>query len=294
MAKVAQAAGLSAPAFAFWQALGAGLCLAAGAIASRQPVFDRHLLRYSALAGLTGIALPNLFIYLAVARLGAGLAGLSFAFPPLFTMALAALLGMERLTLRRASGITLGLCGVLMIAVPRGGLPASADPLGLLFALLAPLSLAVGNVYRSRAWPPGAHPLPLAAGMLLAGAAELLPAVVLTSGGPPQDGSTALPLAAAVLATAVAYVLFFQLQRLAGPVYLSQVGFVITPTSLVLGMLLLGERYGPWVWAAMAIVFAGVALTGSQPPGLGRRGRRAGRPQGTGERPAGLDRRQGA
>ncbi len=264
LAKLAASQGLSAPAFAFWQALGGGLGIALACRWRRQRMrWDTWHLRYYGLAGLTGIALPNLLVFQAVPHLGAGLASVVYTFPPLFTLALAATLGVERLAWRRAGGILLGFVGTLMIVLPDRGLPASVSPHWLFIALLAPLCLAVGNVYRSRDWPPQGHPLPLAAGMLLGGAAELLPLLPLQGGALPATGTGAVLLAAAGAATAPAYMMFLELQRRAGPVYLSQCGFVITLTGLAVSDLLLGEHYSPWVWAAVATVFLGVILSTS-------------------------------
>ncbi|HLN23459.1 MAG TPA: DMT family transporter [Patescibacteria group bacterium] len=264
LAKLSAQTGLSEPAFALWQALGAGLAVLAVCVAKRTPppLSIRHL-RYYLLSGLTGIALPNLLLYWVVPRLGAGLASVSYAFPPLFTLALALLWRMERPRLHRVGGILLGLAGALMIALPQGGsLPAAVSPWWLLPALAAPLVLAIGNIYRSHDWPPDTAPLPLAAGMLLGGAVELIPLLGTASGGIlPIDEASALLLLAAIAVTAGGYLMFLELQRVAGPVYLSQVGTVMTPTGLALGTLFLGEHYGAWVWVAVAVIFVGVALT---------------------------------
>ena len=263
LAKLSAQAGVSAPAFAQWQALGAGLTVLAVCVAKRTPPpLSRRHLRYYLLSGLTGIALPNLLLYWVVPRLGAGLASVSYAFPPLFTLALALLLRMERPRPHRIGGILLGLAGALMIALPQGSLPASVSPWWLLPALAAPLVLAIGNIYRSRDWPPATAPLPLAAGMLLGGAVELIPLLATASGGIlPTGGASAMLLLSAIGVTAAGYLMFLELQRVAGPVYLSQVGYVMTPTGLALGTLFLGEHYGGWVWAAVAVTFVGVALT---------------------------------
>ncbi len=262
LAKLAAAHGVSAPAFAFWQALGGGLGITLACRArSQRMLWNRRHLRYYALSGLTGITLPNLLVYLAIPHLGAGLASVAYTFPPLFTMAVAAALGVEPLSWRRSAGILLGFLGTLMIALPEGSLPPAASPLWLFVALGAPLSLAAGNIYRSRAWPPEGQPLPLAAGMLLGGAAELLPLTASLDGAIPAGSGGLLPLIAAGALTAPAYMMFLELQRRAGPVYLSQCGFIIALTGLAVGGLLLGEYYGPWLWAAVLTIFVGVALS---------------------------------
>lgn len=262
LAKLAGGAGLPAPAFAFWQSLGAGALIATVATVRGQPLpLDRRHLLYYLMSGLTGISLPNMAIFSAAGHLGAGVASLAYAFPPLFTMLLAGLAGMERLSAGRLAGLAMALGGTAMIAVDRHSLPASPDPGWLLLLLAGPLLLAVGNVYRTRHWPPGSPPLPLAAGMLLGGAGELLAALPWLDQAIPPPGLAAGAVAAAVLITGTAYLMFMEIQRLGGPVTLSLVGFVITPTGLAAGVLLLDERYGPTVWVATAVIFLGVVVT---------------------------------
>jgi len=57
------------------------------------------------------------------------------------------------------------------------------------------------------------------------------------------------------------FVFFFQLQKVGGPVYLSQIGYVGAAVGLLSGTLLLGERYGPLTWAGALVIAAGVAMT---------------------------------
>jgi drug/metabolite transporter (DMT)-like permease len=57
-----------------------------------------------------------------------------------------------------------------------------------------------------------------------------------------------------------AYFGFIWLIGQAGPVFASQVGYVVTGSGVVLGMIVYGERHSPWIWAALALMFAGLAL----------------------------------
>ena len=269
LAKMAGAHGLAAPAFAFWQSLGAGLLIALLSAARRHPLpLDWRHLRFYLLSGLTGISLPNLAVFSAAAPLGAGVVSLAYAFPPLFPMVLASLAGVERLTAGRLAGLLLGLAGTAMIALDGQALPASPNPLWLLVVLAAPLTLAIGNVYRTLHWPPGSAPMPLAAGMLLGGAAELLPTLPWLDNAVPMAAVAWGAVLATIAATAVAYLMFMEIQRHGGPVTLSLVGFVITPVGLAVGVLGLDEHYGTTVWAATAVILGGLLLsqvTGRRP-----------------------------
>ena len=50
------------------------------------------------------------------------------------------------------------------------------------------------------------------------------------------------------LSSSAAYVLYFQIIRMAGPVYLSQVGYLVVSIGVLAGMLIFGERHSLWVW----------------------------------------------
>ena len=78
---------------------------------------------------------------------------------------------------------------------------------------------------------------------------------------PPTTALTNLPVIAAYSALSVViFFLFFELIRLAGAVAVGQVAYIITLTGLGWGALLYGERPSPWIWLAIALVFAGVGL----------------------------------
>ena len=57
-----------------------------------------------------------------------------------------------------------------------------------------------------------------------------------------------------------AHFLFFLIIGRTGPVFFSQVGYIVTGTGVLWGMLIFGERHHPLVWAALAVVVGGVAL----------------------------------
>jgi drug/metabolite transporter (DMT)-like permease len=57
--------------------------------------------------------------------------------------------------------------------------------------------------------------------------------------------------------------MFMRLQQAAGPVYVSQVGYVGTAVGLASGALVFGETYTIWVWAACAVIVAGVLIVNS-------------------------------
>lgn len=262
VAKLAAASGWPPVALLLWSLLGAGglLCLLALA-RGEAPSLSRPYLRYYLISGLVSISLPNALLFSAIPHVGAGFASLCLAFPPLLTYVLALALRMEGLQRVRLLGILIGLAGSLILAL--GKLGSSDSPLlWVLATLVMPVFLAIGNVYRSRHWPEGARPLQLAPGMLLAGALLLLPLGLFGVELRPswEQAAGAWWLAAEVALFAGMYALYFVLQKVAGAVYLSQIGSVTAITGAAVAIFLLGEQGSASMLLAALCTTVGVAL----------------------------------
>ncbi|RTQ99879.1 DMT family transporter [Halomonas nitroreducens] len=223
---------------------------------------DRRVLEYAAIAGSL-LALPNALGFLAVRHVGAGFISLSFAFPLLVTWLLAVLLRLEPLRGDRLSGVLLGLSGGIVLALSKAG--AGGGPLGWsLLVLLMPVALALGNIYRTLRWP-AEVPLVYLTALVLAGAAlTLLPFSLAMEPG--RIGELfASPVGLGLLGFEVAvftvlYLFFFILQRLAGPVYLSQIGTVAATVGTAVAVLVLGEPAPPNLALAAGLVIAGTLI----------------------------------
>ena len=262
VAKLAAASGWPPVALLLWSLLGAGglLCLLALA-RGEAPSLRRPYLRYYLISGLVSISLPNALLFSAIPHVGAGFASLCLAFPPLLTYVLALALRMEGLQRVRLLGILIGLAGSLILAL--GKLGSSDSPLlWVLATLVMPVFLAIGNVYRSRHWPEGARPLQLAPGMLLTGALLLLPLGLFGVELRPawEQAAGAWWLAAEVALFAGMYALYFVLQKVAGAVYLSQIGSVTAITGAAVAIFLLGEQGSASMLLAALCTTVGVAL----------------------------------
>ncbi len=269
LGRVATGEGVSPLGLLCWQAASSALLVGglAGARRERLPLSLAHL-KYYAVAGLLGMSLPYLATYWALAHLPAGIVGIVGSLSALFTYAISRAVGAEPASCIRLVGIAVALAGVLAILLPKGALPEPGLLPWVLVAAAAPLALAAGNVYRTRAWPPGLSPVAAAAGMLAVQALALAPIAVAAEAvvvpQVPLDAADGALLALAAIASGV-YVVSFALQRRAGPVMVSQMGYVITVATLLIGLTVFGERYSAWVWLAVALVFAGVYLVTRRP-----------------------------
>lgn len=275
-AKVAGGHGISPFGLLAWQLLFAAIVIGVvAAVRGEWPALKPANLRYAAIAGVLGITGPNLVTFAALKHVPAGLVGVITALSPALTYAIATLFSAERFEPLRAAGVLLGLAGVMAILLPRGALPGPEALPWAVAAVLAPLLLAGGNVFRSLAWPPGLRPLAAASLLLAIQALVLVPvAAMLGEFEVPRSlsGARDLPLLGAGALTAAFYLGAFELQKRGGAVVVGQIGYVITVASLLLGALVFGERYPLTTFLAVAVVLAGVMLANHRPrPDGGKR-----------------------
>lgn len=204
------------------------------------------------------------------------IAGIGNATTPIATVLCAlALLPSERLTARKLVAVILGFVGVVVIAEP-WNLTGRPDPLGFLLVVLAAGSYGVGWTYNRRMLARtdlGGLAQPTA--LLLCGTVAIVPILLgwwllspVAGASPwspvPSHGGAidAYPLwlavgAAAVLGvvgTGLAYMFQYDVVRAAGTVVGSTVTYLIPVVSVVLGVLVLGERLGPAQLIGFAVV----------------------------------------
>jgi len=218
-----------------------------------------------AFVAIFGNALPYALIAWSEVYVDSGLAGVLIAATPLITMLLAHVsLGDERLSVRRAAGVGLGFLGVVLLI----GVDALAGVGHDLWAQLALLGAAgcyaVAGVV-ARMMPPTA---PNVSALAVTGMATLamFPFAVAGDGMQVAPGWTALAamLWLGAVSTALAMLTYFRLVASAGPTFLSLANYLVPLLALGFGGLLLGERPSWNMAVALALILAGVALTGGR------------------------------
>ncbi|MCB1432709.1 MAG: DMT family transporter [Alphaproteobacteria bacterium] len=269
MAKLAGQRGLSPLTYTGLSAAGAAIVLwGIARVTGQASPIRRGEPRYALIAGQFTFAIPFGTLVAIIPLAGSGVPAILQSLAPLITLGIVYAIGFERPSLWRSIGLAIGFAGVLLILFSRGaGTDAeSGRAVWYLVALITPLSLAVGNVYRSTAWPEGSTALPLATLTLAAAAPGLLIlAVLFAMTGITENAARGLgegwPLILLQsLFTGIGYAFFFRLQQVGGPVYLSQISYVNTGVGLIFAVAAFGERLPLTVWAAVAAIFAGIAL----------------------------------
>jgi drug/metabolite transporter (DMT)-like permease len=205
-------------------------------------------------------AVPFTLIAIATITLPAGFTALLNAATPLFTAAIAVGFMGQRISLRLAAGLAVGVSAVILLV---GWSPLEPGPTTLLAVaagLGAPASYAVaGNLVRARL--SDVPPTELATGMLTAGALIALP-VALLSGTPgplATDGAISL-LGVGVLSTAVAWPIFFRVLRRTTPTAASTATFIVPAFALMWGSLILAEPVGVDLLVGFGLILVSLML----------------------------------
>ncbi len=234
-------------------------------VAARPGAFwkRRQLWTYGLVAGFCASIIPTSMLLFAIPHIGSGLAGMMFALSPVVTAILSLILRVRPPNAGLIAAVACGFGGSLLIVAARNSLGAPEASQWLLLALLVPCSLAAGNVFRTAFWPEGATPLQVAATANLSIVPLFFILCLWHTGGIPLAPLAAhMLLALAQWASSIAMLMmFFRLQQIGGPTYLSQIGYVAAAVGLIIGVLVFKESYPPLVWAGAAVIAAGIAIS---------------------------------
>ncbi len=204
------------------------------------------------------IMLPWLLLAHAETRLTSSLTGLLIAAVPLVGALVTTFTGeRERHGARRWTGLLVGIAGVAAIV----GLDVhGAGALPLLEIAVVAISYAVGPIILAR-WLSDAPSLGVVAASLAIAALGYAPfAVFSLPSHIPGWKVTASVVTLAVVCTALAFVLFFQLIAETGPVRATVITYVNPAVAAVLGVTVLNERFTAGMAIGFALVLAGSVL----------------------------------
>lgn len=203
------------------------------------------------------IGLPWVLLSEAETRLSSSLSGLLVAAVPLIGAVLAAVLGHERLDLRRLVGLLVGLGGVAALL----GLDVAGGDLGAVGEIgVVAVCYAVGPVIISRRL--GHLPaMGVVAASLALTAVAYAPAALLRLPHSMPGGNVLAALALlGVVCTALGFIVFFALIAEVGPVRATVITYVNPAVAVALGVLLLGEAFTAGTAVGFVLILAGCAL----------------------------------
>jgi len=214
--------------------------------------------------GALNNAIPFSLIFWGQTNIGSGLASILNSTTAFFGVIVAGVLLVdEPLTTRKIIGAMFGVFGVAAIM----GLDALTSfdlrNLAQLAILGATLSYAFAGVWGKRFladYPPVMN----AFGMLVGSTLLMIPVAFISEGAPVLSLSTevwASLIAVAILSTAVAYLLYFDILARAGSANLMLVTLLIPPIAVGLSVTILGEKMGNEALLGFGLIAVGLLVT---------------------------------
>ena len=76
----------------------------------------------------------------------------------------------------------------------------------------------------------------------------------------PDDGRAEVALLAGSVVHNLCYCAYVWLAARAGAVFAAQTSYIVTGTGVIWAMVILGERFSPWVWTALCVMLLGLFL----------------------------------
>ncbi len=248
---------LSPATLVFLRTAGASLLLvpAAAARGMLVPVLRhwRPIIAFS----LIEVVAPWVLLSDAERHLSSSLAGLLVAAVPLIGAALAFFSSHgERMGAAQLAGLGVGIVGVACLV----GLDLGQLRLGAIGEmLLVSIGYAIGPVILSR-WLSGLPGLGVMAAAMTVSTVVLLPALLLRPPHQVPGRAIASITVLAVVCTALAFVLFFQLIAEIGPTRATVITYVNPAVALLLGVLVLGERLTLGMVVGFPLILLGSVL----------------------------------
>ena len=247
-----------------FQVMLSGLILLVITLVRRKPmrdIFDK--IGFIFIIAMLGAAIPGVLFYYAAPHVPAGVLSITVALIPLMTYGFSIPLKMEKFSVIRFMGLVFGVIAICFIALPENSLPNRAALPWILLACISALCYAIENIILGFKSAVTIGPIRLAMGMNLIAAIVLLPITFMTDSFfvpsfPPQTVDYAV--IGLGLITVVAYTMFVMSVAMFGPVFASQVGYLVTLAGVFWGILIFDESHSIWIWLSLAAMIIGLAL----------------------------------
>ena len=210
--------------------------------------------------GMLNLVAPFALVTFAVANLNASIGAILNATTPLFTMIISSYWMKEKMSVRKLTGLFIGLMGLVILV---GWIPIELNGrtiLALAFSLLASLSYGIGAVY-TRIKFRQSPPMQTATGQISAAALLVLPLLIFSNSSYDLNLNMALVvLVLALICTALGYALYFKLISTIGSINASLVTMLVPVFSLIWGIVFLGETLTPGLLAGLALILGSLKL----------------------------------
>ena len=214
--------------------------------------------------------LNNVLPFLMIARgqreIASGLASVLGATTPLFAVIFARLFpDGEKLTAHRLAGVIVGILGVAILVGPEALIGNTSSLLGMMLLLGASAFYGMAAQWGRRF--KDTPPLVTSATLLTCSTLVMLPLALIIDQPwqlpAPSASATAAVVALAVLSTAFAYIVYFRIMAVSGPINTTLVALLIPVSAIAFGTVFLNEVLLPrHIAGALVIGLALVILDG--------------------------------
>ncbi len=246
--------------------IGGVAMLAWGAWRGDRLWLDARGLAFAAALGFAQFCLNFNFVYRAEEHVTSGLVALMYALLVVPNAVLARILLGQRMGRQLLVGSAIALAGVALLFVHEARVHPEAGPavlIGLALALAGVLSASVANVMQATPIAKRYPMVPVLGTAMLIGAAIDAGYALATTGAPVFDwriGYVAGLLYLGIVASAVAFTLYFGLIRTIGPAKAAYNGVLVPVIAMLLSTLFEGYRWSLLAGAGAALALAGLAV----------------------------------
>ncbi|VAV94829.1 Permease of the drug/metabolite transporter (DMT) superfamily [hydrothermal vent metagenome] len=264
LTKIAVSTGYKPFGLIFWQLVIVAAVLAViNRMRGKTLSFGRAQLGIYLMIALLGTILPNSASYSVAAHLPAGVLAIIMSTVPMIAFPIALMLGIERFSWMRIGGLLFGLLGIVLLIGPEASLPERAMVAFIPLALFAPLCYGVEGNLVAHWGLRGMDAVQALLGASLVGLVFAFPLALISGQWINPVMPWGLPEWALIGSSAIhglVYTGYVWLVGRAGPVFAVQVSYLVTGFGVIWSILLLGESYSAYIWAALAMMFAGIFL----------------------------------
>ncbi len=264
LARIATSAGAHPLGLTFWQGAGGAIVLLViCAVRGCWPQLTMQYLKFYVLLGLIGTAIPGVLFFYAAPHVPVGVLAITVATVPFITYAGSMLMSIDSYSAKRTIGIAAGMLAIVVLVAPETSLPERSMVIWIIAVLTSSVFYSIESIYVDIYVPKDTDAFALLAGMLIVAATLILPIVLVSDAfvalsWPWGDVEWAVVVMAIV--SSLAYATFLYVIQIAGSVFATQTGYVVTLSGVFWGIVIFNEQHSAWVWLALLLVLFGLTL----------------------------------
>ena len=222
-----------------------------------------NIINFFLLISFSGVVIPGTLFYIAASKVPAGILSISVAFVPMLTYVCSLYLKTEDFVFLRILGVLLGFIAILFLVGPPDSFADRSIIPWVLLAMICPICYTFENIFIDIKKPKNINSIVLSLGCAFVTIIILLPFVFyfdlfITINYPIEK--IELSIISLGFITAIAYTFFIYLIDKAGAVFASNVGYVVTLSGVIWGIILFNESHSYWVWLSLITMIIGLLL----------------------------------